>query len=148
MSCNYQVFSYLSSKCILRYFLSILPSCETCLTALRNMPDRASKHTQPRCETCLYATRNMPNRNRMVRFWGFNLVKTAVSFSISRKILTQHFDQNIRQSLFLYHPIMGVASIKPQSALDRNWCVVRTLWILFNPCQRFFRHLASSRVST
>ena len=148
MSCNYQVFSYLSSKCILRYFLSILPSCETCLTALRNMPDRASKHTQPRCETCLYATRNMPNRNRMVIFHRAHPTKTPFSHSISRKILTQHFDQNIRQSLFLYHPIMGVASIKPQSALDRNWCVVRTLWILFNPCQRFFRHLASSRVST
>jgi len=45
----------------------------------------------------------MPNRNRMARFWGFHLVKTAVSFSISRKILTQLFTQNFKQPLLRYH---------------------------------------------
>lgn len=53
------------------------------------MPLRNSKHAQPQ-----------PHGS----FWGFHLVKTAVSFSISRKILTQHFDQNIKPLLRYHEP--------------------------------------------
>ena len=35
----------------------------------------------------------------------------------------------------------------PNRSLDRNGWVIMILWILSNSCQRFFRHLASIRVS-
>lgn len=38
-------------------------TCKTCLIALRNMPNRGTKHAKSRHERCLTETRYMPNRN-------------------------------------------------------------------------------------
>lgn len=66
--------------------------CERCLTEVQNMPDRNSKDGRPSLNTCQTPTRKMPFRNFFTHFLVFQLAKTAFSFSISRKILTQLFN--------------------------------------------------------
>ncbi len=66
--------------------------CERCLTEVQNMPNRNSKDGRPSLNTCQTPTRKMPFRNFFTHFLVFHLAKTAFSFSISRKILTQLFN--------------------------------------------------------
>ena len=66
--------------------------CERCLTEVQNMPNRNSKDGRPSPNTCQTPTRKMPFRNFFTHFLVFHLAKTAFSFSISRKILTQLFN--------------------------------------------------------
>ena len=68
--------------------------CETCLTAVRNMANRDSKHGRSHHALACIATRKTPNRVRFLHFRNRNLAKTAISLAGLRKNPAQVSNQN------------------------------------------------------
>ena len=122
---------------------------------LRNMPFRGAIDGLLQHDRWPFEMRYMPNLNSKHAFsqnvgakGRSDSAKTALWLHGSRKITTQVSNQKTRQARLRNHsPQPTPLGFTPNRSLDRNRWVVRILRILFNSCQRFFRHLASGCVS-
>ena len=123
--------------------------CERPCIELRKIMYRGTVRQVTHDDRACIETRNMPFRKTSGRKGRSDSAKTALWLHGSRKITTQVSNQKTRQARLRFHsPQSTPLGFTPNRSLDRNRWVVRILRILFNSCQRFFRHLASICVST
>ena len=85
---NHLTISTLSHKSFIQLSTSVLQPCKTCLTAVRNMANRDSKHGLSHLSLACLATRKLPNRRRFCHFSHQILAK--ITFSHACSLETPH----------------------------------------------------------